>query len=147
MSARTTITTDDGETTPVTHTFQPFGDVTTNANVLQYRNFNAAAPIASELLTLFVRSSGSTPNDIMTYGKKVDPRVFEMRLKVPLTFVDTSTGLTNADYVNEAILRFNLHPRSTEQTAKNMRKMIYNLLNYANGNQIVYGIDRGEPVW
>lgn len=145
MVARANVAIADGEGSPVTHTFTPNGDLA--AEVMRYRNLNASVPAASEILTLSVKDSSSTPADISTPGKKISPRTFEARLRYPATYVDGVSGLTLVDFVDEAIITCLLHPRTSEQRAKNMRLMLINLLTQTNGNQVLYGIDKGEHIW
>lgn len=145
MVARANVALADGETSPVTHTFTPNGDAANG--ILRYKNLNTSVPAASESLTISVRDSASTPADISTPGKKVSPRVVEMRLKDPVTYVDGVSGLTLIDFVNEAVITFMIHPRCSEQEAENIRKMCVDLLNVANSNQVGYAVDKGEHIW
>lgn len=147
MAARNTIAINDGETTPVAHTFTPNGPDKPVNGVLIWRNWNSTIPAATETLTLWVKDTLAKIADFMTFGKKVEPSVTEIRLRQPVMFTDTSTGLVQLDYVNEAILRFNFHPRATEQQRKNLRMLSVNALNVYNYNQVIYAVDRGEQVW
>lgn len=146
MTARANFTADDGAGTPVTHTFTPNGEPLANG-VLSWRNFVSTAPLSTEIITVMVRPSPARPEQLMLFGKKVDPRVVEFRLKVPVTYVDTSTGLTGLDFINEGIVRFMLHPRSTEQQAKDLRKIMINAFNNTNSNMLIYAVDKGESIW
>lgn len=145
MVARANVAVADGESSPVTHTFTPNGDVSNG--VMRYRNFNASAPAASETMTIQVSDSSSSPADFSVPGKKVSPRKVEIRLRQPVTYVDAVSGLTLVDYVNEAIVQILAHPRSPEQTNENLRKMISDALLATNSNQILYAIDKGEAIW
>jgi len=145
MVARANMAMADGETSPVTHTFTPNGDVANG--VLKYRNLNASVPAASETLTILVADTTSQPQDYSVPGKKVSPRKVEVRLKLPVTYVDSVSGLTLVDFVNEGIVQFLIHPRSTEQQAENLRVLTANSLTAANSNQVLYGVDKGESIW
>lgn len=145
MVARANVALADGESSPVTHTFTPNGDLANG--VINYRNLNATTPAASETLSISVRDSNASAADFSQPGKKVSPRVVEMRLRMPSTYTDAVSGLTLVDYVNEAIITFLQHPRTPEQTAENIRKMCIDLLNVANGNQVGYAVDKGEHIW
>lgn len=145
MVARANMAMADGETSPVTHTFTPNGDVANG--VMRYRNLNASVPAASESLTLQVSDSTSPYQDFSVPGKKVSPRKFELRLKLPVSYVDSVSGLTLVDFVNEAIVQFLIHPRATEQQAENLRVLTANALTQTNGNQVLYGVDKGEQIW
>jgi hypothetical protein len=144
MVARANIAVADGETSPVTHTFTPNGDVN---GVLEFRNLNATTPAASETITLNVAKSNSPTSEFSIPGKKVGPRKIELRLKMPSTYTDAVSGLTLVDFVNEGIVQFLLHPRTTEQQAENIRKMLAATLTETNGNQVLYAVDKGEAVW
>lgn len=145
MTARANIAQNDGEGTPVTHTFVPDGDIA--EGVARWVNRNASVPAASEKITLMVKDSPSQPEEYSTPGKKVSPRVTEYRLRMPVTYVDGVSGLTLIDYTNEVIVRFNLHPRTSEQAAKNLRTLTLNSLGANSGNQIAYAVDKGEKIW
>lgn len=145
MVARANMAMADGETSPVTHTFTPNGDVANG--VLKYRNLNASVPAASETVTLQVTDSSASPQDFSVPGKKVSPRKVEFRIKLPVTYVDGVSGLTLVDFVNEGIVQFLIHPRSTEQQAENLRVLSANALTTANGNQLLYAVDKGESIW
>lgn len=143
MSARANITMADGETSPVTHTFTPDGDIA--EGVARYVNRNTTTPAASETFTLSIRDSTSSPEDFSTPGKKVSPRKVEFRLRQPLTYVDAVSGLTLVDFVNEAIVTLNLHPRTSSQQAKNVRKMIEDVMD--GKANVTDAIETGEKVW
>lgn len=145
MVQRANITADDGETTPVTHTYTPYGALL-GGEQARWRNYNSTNPAASEIVTLRTSESKSPLNDIMAYGRRVDPRVTELRLQQFVTFVDTSTGLVMIDYPMTILVKAMVHPRASEQQAKNQRKLAVNLLNNANANQIIYAFEKGEPV-
>lgn len=145
MVARANVAVADGEGSPVTHTFTPNGDVANG--VLKYRNFNSTVPAASETLTILVVDSSALPADFSIPGKKVSPRKVEMRVRYPATYDDETTGLTLVDFVDEAIVTFLIHPRSSEQRAENIRTMVSNLLTQTNGNQVLYAVDKGEAIW
>lgn len=145
MSARANLALADGEGTPVTHTFTPNGDAANG--VMRYRNLNATTPAASETATILVKDSSASTSDFSQPGKKVSPRTVEMRLRMPATYVDAVSGLTLVDYVNEGVCTFLLHPRTTEQQAENIRVMLSKLLTEANGNQVLYAVDKGEHIW
>jgi hypothetical protein len=145
MSARANIAVNDGEGSPVTHTFTPNGDAANE--VMRYRNLNATVPAASEVITLSVKDSPASLVDISTPGKKISPRSVEFRLSYPATYVDGVSGLTLVDFVDLAVVQFLIHPRSIEQRCENLRTMVINALTQANGNQILYAVDKGEHVW
>lgn len=145
MVARANMAMADGETSPVTHTFTPNGDVANG--VVRYRNLNASVPAASEILTLSILDTTAAAQDYSVPGKKVSPRKFELRIKLPVTYVDAVSGLTLVDFINEGIVQFLIHPRSTEQQAENLRVLTANALTATNGNQVLYGVDKGEQIW
>jgi hypothetical protein len=142
MSARANIAIADGEASPVTHTFTPDGDL--SEGVARYINFDDS-PVLSETLTISVRDSNSSGQDYSIPGKKVSPRKVEMRLKMPISYVDSVSGLTLLDFTNEAVLTFNLHPRTSEQQAENLRKMVEDLMDgHAN---VTDAIEKGQRIW
>lgn len=144
MTARANIAVGDGESTPVTHTFVPDGNAA--PDVVRYVNRTVATPAAAEVLTLGWKRSTALPEDFSTPGKKVSPRTTEIRLRYPATYVDSTTGLTLVDFVDEAKLTFMGHPRSSDQRMKNLRTMMVNAL-ATSITQISNAIDKGEPVW
>lgn len=147
MVQRANLAAADGEGTPVTHTFTPYGDLV-NGTLARWRNYNASNPAASEIMSLSVIESKSSMNDIMTFGRRVEPRVAEWRLYVPVTYVDGNSGLTQIDYPLSLYCKLMAHPRATEQQCKNLRVMGIGMAGQAtNANQIIYGFDKGEPVW
>lgn len=145
MTIRANIAVADGEAAPVTHTFTPNGDAANG--VFSFRNLNATTPLASETVTMSQKDSSSTVADSSVPGKKVSPNVTEFRLRYPATYVDAVSGLTLVDFVDEVIITFNRHPRSTEQRGENIRKMASNMLVDGVGTMITYAIDKGEKVW
>lgn len=145
MAARASIAVQDGETTPVTHTFTPNGFDAKGVNF--WRNLNSSVPSASETISMLVQDSPSAPSDISIPGKKVAPRKVECRLKDPATYVDGVSGLTLVDYINEGIVTFLFHPRSPQQSNKNLRVMLQQLITNTNGNQVLYAIEQGEAVY
>lgn len=142
MSARANIAIVDGESTPVTHTFVPDG--TLENGVARWINFDSS-PSLSEILTVLVKDSASSGEDYSTPGKKVSPRKVEIRLKDPVTYTDAVSGLTLLDFPNEAVITFNLHPRTTVQQAENLRLMVKGLMDgHAN---ITDAVEKGQKIW
>lgn len=142
MSAFASLTIDDGEAAPVTHTFTPDG--LDAKGVAWWINRNASVPSASELVSMFVRKSPASVEDYQVPGKKVAPRRVDLRLKDPVTYTDTVTSLTLVDYVNEMTQSFLIHPRTSQQNAENLRVLSSNLLLEQN---VVDAVDLGQPVW
>lgn len=134
MPARGSFTLADGESTPVNHVFQPDGDLEPNHG--RYVNFNAAMPAASEYLFLHGKRSAARPEEYSVPGKKVPPRKVLARLLQPVTYVDSVSGLTLVDYVNEYRTESLIHPRTPSQTSKNGRTILRALTNTSNFNSV-----------
>lgn len=147
MVARANIALDDGESSPVTHTFTPDGETPTNSNEASYVNRNTSVPAASERLLIEVKASSALPEDFSTPGKKVSPRSVKVRVKYPATYTDAVSGLTLVDFVDEAIIDYKIHPRSSEQRAKNLMFMVKDLHAEANGSQFYEAVTLGERIW
>lgn len=147
MVARANIALDDGESSPVTHTFTPDGENANDPNEKIYVNRNASVPAASEILYIKVKGSASPTEEYTVPGKKVSPRSVQVRIKDPVTYVDSVSGLTLVDYVNEAIFDIKLHPRTSEQEAKNLMFMVKDLFAEANGSQFYEAVTLGEKIW
>lgn len=144
MTARANIAIADGESSPVTHTFVPYGDV--SEGLARFINRNTTVPAASEVLTLNVKSSGAQSEELMTPGKKVSPDSVELRIQYPATFVDANTGLTQVDFSDLIVVTMKSHPRSTDQRRKNLRTMAQNAIALAI-TQVSNAFDKNEPVW
>lgn len=142
MAARGNVIVNDGEAVPVAHTFTPAGDIA--EGVAMFHNRNVAVPAATEVFTVSVRTSPSRPEDYSIPGKKVSPRVTEIRFKYPSTYIDAVSGLTLVDFVDEAVYRFMVHPRSTDQRAKNLRTMTSGTMATA---VIAKAVESGEFIW
>jgi len=136
MPARANAVLADGESTPVNHTFVPDGDVAAGWN--RYINANSAVPAASELLYIQHVRSGSKPEEYSTPSKKVQPNKWLMKILYPSTYVDSTTGLTLVDFIDEHIYTSLCHPRSSQQRRKNGRTMIANGL-------AVFGVAVHDP--
>lgn len=142
MSARANIAIVDGESSPATHTFVPDG--TLDNGVARWINFGTS-PALSETLTILVKDTTSSGEDYSTPGKKVTPRKVEIRLKQPVTYTDAVSGLTLQDFVNECVITFNLHPRTTVQQGENIRLMVMDLLDgHAN---VTDAVEKGQKIW
>jgi len=126
MPARATLAINDGETTPVSHSFVPDGDVA-NGHA-RFINFNASVPAASEYLFCNVQRSPAKSQDYSTPGKKVAPNSVAIRLLYPATYVEAVSGLTLVDFVDEHIYRSLCHPRSSQQRRKNGRTLVQNAI-------------------
>lgn len=144
MTARANIAVADGEGSPVTHTFVPYGDVT--EGVARYLNRNSTVPAASEILTLSVKKSAASSTDLMTPGMKVSPDSTELRIRYPATYTDSGTGLTQVDFEDVIIISMKCHPRSTDQRRKNLRTLAQNALALAV-TQVSNAFDKNEPIW
>lgn len=147
MTVRTTISIADGETSPVTHAFVPDGNVSPTDPRVVFVNRNVTVPGASEKLFATVKRSPAVAADLGIPGKAVQGRSASFRIEYPQTYVDTGgTGLTLLDFVDSVDVKFNIHPRSSEQRAKNLRCLLSNLMLYG-GNQVLYAVDKGEAIW
>lgn len=143
MGERANIAIDDGESTPVTHTFVPNGD---RADVFAFRNFNASVPAASESITVLVKDSVELPQVYSIPGRKSQPRTVSMRMKLPTTYTDAVSGLTLTDFPVEVNITLQAHPRATEQQCENARVLASNLL-INGGTPVTYAWDKGEHLW
>lgn len=146
MTARANISVDDGMPTPVSHQFTPDGD-TKSGNEAVYVNFNSSVPAASERIFISVLPSPAAAEDFSVPGRAVQPRRVKLRIRYPATYTDAVSGLTLVDYVDEVVAEFKIHPRSSEQRAENLRQMLYGLITYANSNQVIYAVDKGQQIW
>lgn len=126
MPARANIAINDGESSPVTHTFVPDGDV--GPNHARFINANASVPAASEFLFVGVTRSSAKAEDYSRPGKKVPPSKGWVRLLYPATYTEAVSGLVLVDYVDEHWYQHYVHPRSSTQRRKNGRMIIYNAL-------------------
>lgn len=142
MSARGSFSINDGESTPVSHTFTPDGDV--GPGHLRFINRNAGVPAASEYVFCRVTKSNSALNSIQAPKTQVNPDVFELRVKYPATYTDSATGLTLVDFIDESQVKRMTHPRSSEQRRKNLRTLTVNAV--AVG-MFVTAWDKAEAVW
>lgn len=146
MAARTTLALPDGESSPVTHTFIPNG-VGANQES-RWRNFNSSSPGASEVITMAMTDSPASPADYGVPGKRVQPRVVDIRVRTFATYTDSTTSLVLPDYPLSCRILFECHPRATEQQVENLRMLVVNMLNSAeDNNQMVYAIDKGEHLY
>jgi hypothetical protein len=143
MPARTTISPNDGESTPVAHTFVPHGDVSNG--VAAFRNLNATNVAASEMLTIGTRESLAKPEDYQVPGKVVSPRKWQMKATLPKTFVDSVSGLTLVSRANTMKVESLIHPMSTQQECKNLRFIVGNMLLGTTMVQDTH--DLGIPLW
>jgi hypothetical protein len=121
MPARGNISLNDGESTPVAHTFVPDGDV--SPNHARFINVNVSVPAASEFTFVNVQRSTARAEDYSTPGKKVAPNRVMFRLLYPSTYVEAVSGLTLVDFVDEYIWQSLCHPRSSVQRRENGRMM------------------------
>lgn len=144
MPARGAIILADAESTPVTHTFSPHGDVSNG--VAMFRNLNSSNVGASETLTIGLRDSLAKPEDYQVPGKQVSPRKYTMKLNQPITYVDAGSGLTLIKFVNTIKVESLLHPTATAQQCFNLRKMVGNLL-IGTANYTADTHDLGIPLW
>lgn len=142
MPARGNIAAADGETTPVTHTFVPDGDV--GPGNARYINRNAAVPTASEFVLVRLSKSNSKQSVIQTPGAQVNPDIVEVKLKYPSTYTDAVSGLTLVDFVDEVIVKRMTHPRSSYQRRVNSRALIRNILGHS---QVLQVWDNNESIW
>lgn len=143
MAARGNIAINDGETVPVLRTFVPYG-VLPGTRVSQWMKVDTASPAANEIMTLSVKKQLPSLENVSVPGRKVAPDSTEVRLKIPSKYVDTPTGLTLVDFVDESVTRFNMHPRSATQRRKNLRVLTINALYHAT---MVAAVDSSEDVW
>lgn len=144
MPARTTLSPTDGETTPVAHNFAPHGDVANG--VAAYRYLNSTNVGASEMLTIGWRDSLSKPEDYQIPGKAVSPRKWTVKVTMPKTYVDSTSGLTLIARVNTAKYEGLFHPAATAQECKNMRYIMGNLL-FSTLPHATESHDLGIPIW
>lgn len=143
MPARGNIATNDGESTPVTHTFVPDGDVAPGHS--RFVNVNASVPAASEFLFVGVQRSSAKAEDYSRPGKKVAPSKGWVRILYPSTFVEAVSGLTLVDFIDEHLYQSFVHPRSSTQRRKNGRIMMYNTLVASTPGSTV--LDAGLPYY
>jgi hypothetical protein len=127
MSARSTITANDGETTPVAHVFPPAGYSSPGVNL--FVNRNTTVPAASETIHLSVKRSNAEPGAYSTPGLKVAMNATELRVRYPSTYTDGVSGLELVDFVDEIIVTARYHPRSSDQHRKNLHTIMRNCFN------------------
>lgn len=125
MGAFANLSANDGEASPVAHVFVPQGY--DSQGIARWVNRNASVPAASELFSVLRKDSPADPGDYSIPGKRVAPRRVEQKLKYPITYTDSVTGLVLVDYVNEKHVTYLIHPRATELQVKNLRFVGVNL--------------------
>lgn len=129
MPAIGNITVNDGEATPVAHTFSP---VTTNGSLAKLANRAASSPIGEETLSVEVINPKATGQAYQVVLKGYDP------------VTATVEGVDQVVKYNSFELRFNLSQLSTTQEAKNLRMIAQNLLANATISAV---IDSHEPIY
>lgn len=140
MAAFAQIAVNDGETTPVSHPFEPkviLGDVA------HYENRANGIAVGYERLSIGVQRP--TKNS----------RLYKVRVRMNLPVMEvvnasTYNGITPAPtkaYDLGAECVFFLPERSTKQQRKNLRTLFYNTLAFAGNSQVFAAIDDLANVW
>lgn len=128
MPALGNIIVNDGETTPVAHTFSP---VTTDGYLASWKE-RVGVPVGYPALSASMRppvKGGETYKE-------------QFRLAIPVTAV--VNGITVVDFVQYGEIIYTLHERATEQQRKNIRVMLGNVNSHAN---FVTMTEKLEPTW
>lgn len=140
MAARANIAINDGEATPVTHTFKPIGDAVGGVSQWQCLPASGVA-VGAELIKLSIRPP---MNGSPMY--KMEARLYLPTLEV--TSGGTGSGYVAAPtlaYANQFIITALLHQRSTQQERKNARLLGYNF--QGNINPWQNAMELLEAVW
>jgi hypothetical protein len=128
MTALSTITVNDGASTPVAHAFVP---VTTDGFLATLKE-RVGVPVGYPTLTASVRPP--------VKGGDVYKEV--IKLTIPTTA--TINGITAIDYSNSGTIELFLSERSTAQSRKDLRVMLANLLAHAT---VVSMVESLEPMY
>lgn len=113
MPQLTSITVDDGETTPVSHTFTP--DNIDPKTGVAYLSETTGVPLGDNKITISLRPSAD--------GTKKKARfVFSM----PQVVTNTTTGVVSVDHVAFGDANFTFDLKSTTQERKNLVAIMVN---------------------
>lgn len=142
MPARANITVNDGETTPVAHTFNPAED----GDLDIFEDKSSGIAIGFPLITVRFRRPVGPGNGSVSDAKN---RVYRVQLNfswpvLEVTSASTGTGIQPAPTV-AYVLRSNqewiLPERSTLQNRKNLRAIVYNSLNHADVKKVLEDLE------
>lgn len=129
MPAITNIVINDGESTPVAHTFAP---VTTNGSIAKLASRTGSIPQNWEQMTVDVKQASSAEG------------AHQVRIGVGDPVEATVNGTVVQDHLSSFEIKFNLSQKSTLQERKNLLKLAYNAL--ANAT-IVTVVENIEPIY
>lgn len=137
MPSVSSISVNDGETTPVTHVFVLAGFNPSNSREAEYVNLPADGnPGNAERLRIAVKDTPASPDQYGQPGVKVAPRTVSVRLHDPKVFTDSTTGINRVDYPVEVFIDFKVHPRATVQEVKNLRTLAAAVLMVSGLNDV-----------
>jgi len=134
MPAQISFSVNDAAVTPVAHVFAPQGVKNVSGeDVGTWRNLAVAKPLGME-------------EAVISYARrKADgTTVFKMKLILPTTAVNSTTGKTEIIRSHEAAVTFTLPPSGLVQERKDLRTLLGNAL---ISGQFTTAIDNAEGVW
>lgn len=135
MPQNTSITVNDGATTPVAHVYMPTRIDSNNVATFQERT--SGVPIGYPTLTWSLRAATASSPTYKLIGKITQPKV--------VTTTDTSgKSVVSVDYVNLGSIELVTSQKATAQERKDLRVLMSNLLMNAN---IVVSADNLECFW
>lgn len=143
MPAFADIVVNDGETTPVAHTFKP---TEINSGVALYHDRATGVAIGYPRLGISLRMPTAAQSGMASDAKGRVVRSM-VTLDYPImesTSASTGTGIPPAPtvaYVLRAKTEWILPERSTLQNRKNLRAMLYNALNHANVKSVLEDLE------
>lgn len=127
MPAISTITINDGATTPLAHNFAP---VNAAGGLGSFKERVGANPDAYPSLSLLVKEP----------TKAQSVYTVEEKIRVPVTAV--VDGVTRVVRYNESIVTYKLHRESSEQERKDLRALTANAQNHTS---MVQAVEKLEP--
>lgn len=135
MPAISTITINDGKSTPLAHAFAP---VTTTGTIANWaERLGLATQLWPTLSNQVVITNSRAP---VPAGKAPTPNRVVWKIEVPV--YKTVEGIDVLDHFSSASVNFYFSPSATEAERKDIRALVSNLLLNAN---VIASIEKVEP--
>lgn len=146
MSQAINITLADAQGTPVSHIFNPIGP--DKNQVFHWEDPSSPSAIGNWKISLdFKRPASATPGQPSSATRQYRARIVLSEPILETLGTQTISGIPPAPtiaYTNRVVVDFLLPERSTSANRKDLRKMVYNLLNNA---MVISAVEDLEGAW